>query len=43
MSIGFRVKRSSPGSGTSKRWLEEINLLEVSIVDEPSNDAGCCG
>lgn len=38
LSIGFRVKRSSPGSGTTKRWLEEIDLREVSIVDEPSND-----
>ncbi|MER8439292.1 HK97 family phage prohead protease [Mesorhizobium sp. M1312] len=38
LSIGFRVKRSSPGSGNTKRWLEEINLLEVSLVDEPSNN-----
>ncbi|WP_192355570.1 HK97 family phage prohead protease [Mesorhizobium mediterraneum] len=38
LSIGFRVKRSSPGRGTTSRWLEDIDLREVSIVDEPSND-----
>ncbi|CAH2409371.1 HK97 family phage prohead protease [Mesorhizobium escarrei] len=38
LSIGFRVKRSSPGRGTTKRWLEEIDLKEVSLVDDPSND-----
>ncbi|WP_287238129.1 HK97 family phage prohead protease [Mesorhizobium sp.] len=38
LSIGFRVKRSSPGRGMTKRWLEEIDLREVSLVDDPSND-----
>ena len=38
LSIGFRVKRSSPGRGATKRWLEEIDIREVSLVDEPSND-----
>lgn len=38
LSIGFRVKRSTPGRGTTSRWLDEIDLREVSIVDDPSND-----
>lgn len=38
LSIGFIVKRASPGTGTAKRFLEAIDLREVSIVDEPSND-----
>jgi phage head maturation protease len=38
LSIGYNVKKSSPGRGTTKRWLEVINLREISIVDEPSND-----
>ncbi|RWE49283.1 MAG: HK97 family phage prohead protease [Mesorhizobium sp.] len=38
LSIGYVVKRSSAGSGTAKRFLEAIDLREVSIVDEPSND-----
>ncbi|MEI5680646.1 MULTISPECIES: HK97 family phage prohead protease [unclassified Mesorhizobium] len=38
LSIGFRVKRATSGRGTTKRWIEEVDLREVSIVDEPSND-----
>lgn len=38
LSIGYRVKRSSPGRGSVARFLEAIDLREVSIVDEPSHD-----
>ncbi len=38
LSIGYRVKRSTPGRGTITRWIEAVDLKEVSIVDEPSND-----
>lgn len=38
LSIGYRVLRSSPGSGRVKRRIEAIHLAEVSIVDDPSND-----
>lgn len=37
LSIGYRVKRST-ASRTGGRMLDEIDLREVSIVDEPSND-----
>lgn len=37
LSIGYRVKRSTPGRGAPKRWIEQADLIEVSIVDEPSN------
>lgn len=38
MSIGFRTVKSTRGTGSVKRFLEEIDLREVSLVDEPSND-----
>jgi HK97 family phage prohead protease len=38
MSIGFRAVKSTRGTGSVKRYLEEIDLREVSLVDEPSND-----
>lgn len=38
LSIGYRVKQSSKLSGAAKRQLEVIDLSEVSIVDNPSND-----
>lgn len=38
LSIGFRPVRTRTGSGRIKRFLVEIDLRELSIVDEPSND-----
>lgn len=38
LSIGYRVKRSSPGRGAVKRVIEAVSLIEVSVVDVPSND-----
>lgn len=38
LSIGYSVKRSTPGRGNPKRWIEQADLFEVSIVDVPSND-----
>lgn len=38
LSIGYVVKRSSPGTGRVSRYLTELDLREVSIVDMPSND-----
>jgi HK97 family phage prohead protease len=39
LSIGFMVDQSAPGDGEKvRRRLEHINLREVSLVDEPSND-----
>jgi HK97 family phage prohead protease len=38
LSIGFRAVRSRPGSGAVKRYLEEIDLRELSLVTDPSND-----
>lgn len=38
LSIGYRPTKSRSGSGDVKRYLDEIDLREVSIVDEPSND-----
>lgn len=37
LSIGYRVKRHT-AMRTGGRMLDEIDLREVSIVDEPSND-----
>lgn len=38
LSIGYRPTKSRAGSGDVMRYLDEIDLREVSIVDEPSND-----
>ena len=38
LSIGFRPVRIKSGTGRIKRYLVEIDLRELSIVDEPSND-----
>lgn len=38
LSIGYRPTKSRAGVGDVKRFLDEIDLREVSIVDEPSND-----
>lgn len=38
LSIGFVPERTSVGKGGVKRYLDEIDLRELSIVDEPSND-----
>ncbi|APO69059.1 HK97 family prohead peptidase protein [Rhizobium gallicum] len=38
LSIGFRPKRTRTGSGGVSRYLLEVDLRELSIVDEPSND-----
>jgi len=37
LSIGYRVKRSSPGLGGVKRFIEAADLIELSVVDVPSN------
>ena len=37
LSIGFRPKKSRPGTNGVKRILTEIDLFEVSLVTEPSN------
>lgn len=39
LSIGFRAKRTRAGTGSIKRYLVEVDLAEISLVDEPSNDA----
>lgn len=38
LSIGFVPERTSVGKGNVKRYLDEIDLRELSLVDEPSND-----
>lgn len=38
LSIGFRVVATAP-SKNSERWIKEIELLEVSLVAVPANDA----
>ena len=38
LSIGYVVKAYTPGSGRVARTLTEIDLRELSLVDEPSND-----
>jgi len=40
LSIGYRVKKFTRGAGANqpKRQLEGVALLEVSLVDDPSND-----
>lgn len=38
LSIGYRPTKSRAGVGDVKRFLDEVDLREVSIVDEPSND-----
>lgn len=38
LSIGFVPKRTTAGRGDVKRYLDEIDLRELSLVDEPSND-----
>lgn len=43
LSIGFIAKRTSAGKGGVARYLDEIDLRELSIVDEPSNDLARIG
>ena len=38
LSIGYRTKQASRLTGAAKRQLEVLDLSEVSIVDNPSND-----
>lgn len=38
LSIGYRVERFDVGTGRVRRRLTDLNLTELSIVDEPSND-----
>lgn len=39
LSIGYQVKQFTPGSTSeTRRRLEHLNLREVSLVDDPSND-----
>lgn len=39
LSIGYRVKEFAPGTGDEvRRRLQHLDLREVSLVDEPSND-----
>lgn len=38
LSIGFRPVKTRQGTGRVSRYLSEIDLRELSIVDEPSND-----
>lgn len=39
LSIGYVVKQYAPGMGDEvRRRLEHLNLREVSLVDDPSND-----
>ena len=35
LSIGYRVRRALPGKGRVRRYLQEIDLLEISIVTFP--------
>lgn len=35
LSIGYRVRRALPGNGRIRRYLQEIDLLEISIVTFP--------
>ncbi|MFB2553710.1 HK97 family phage prohead protease [Ensifer soli] len=39
LSIGYRTKRTAAGGGRVKRRLVEVELTEISLVDDPSNDA----
>lgn len=43
LSIGYRVKRSSPGRGSVKRFIDAIDLVEVSVVEVPSNSLARIG
>lgn len=39
LSIGYLVKQFTPGAdGQTRRRLEHLNLREVSLVDDPSNE-----
>jgi len=38
LSIGFRPVKTRAGTGTVSRYLVEIDLREISLVDDPSND-----
>lgn len=38
LSIGFILRKFTPGTGSVRRVLTQIDLRELSIVDEPSND-----
>ncbi len=38
LSIGFIPKRTRTGTGRIARYLVEVDLREVSLVDTPSND-----
>ncbi|MBA4221155.1 MAG: HK97 family phage prohead protease [Methylobacterium sp.] len=37
LSIGYSVIQKTAGSGPTKRWLDELRLFEISVVDDPSN------
>lgn len=37
LSIGFRVRKYTPGTTNVKRILTEVSLAEISLVTEPSN------
>ena len=39
LSIGYSVIKRTPGNGDTKRWLDELRLFEISVVDDPSNYA----
>lgn len=39
LSIGYRVKASSPNKKTGTTTLHELDLVEISVVTNPMNDA----
>lgn len=38
LSIGYKAEKASAGSNGARRNLERVNLREVSLVDDPSNE-----
>lgn len=38
LSIGFRPVKTRAGTGAVKRYLQELDLVELSLVTDPSND-----
>lgn len=38
LSIGFKARRATRLTGPAKRQLDAVTLIEVSLVDDPSND-----
>jgi phage head maturation protease len=38
LSIGYVTRKTRPGAGRVARYLVQLDLREVSLVDEPSND-----